>query len=169
MKVYRAFVACVIERVDVSSEMQIYIRLLFINIFLNNAPSYCTFLLFICRPDSVNTSTFFHFVFTLCYDLILLLFFCLHFHAAHFQFQFFSITATRLEITTVPILHLHLNVDSPDFFIPLIYFFLTCPSAKKCQMCLCNPHFAMFLFIFCYSLLYLVTICCCLGLIFSLG
>lgn len=42
-------------------------------------------------------------------------------------------------------------------FIPLIYFCLPCSGAKKCQVCLCSLHFAMFLFILCYSSLYLVT------------
>lgn len=54
-------------------------------------------------------------------------------------------------------------------FIPLIYFCLPCSSAKKCRVCLCNPRFAMFLFIFCYSSLYLVTLCCSSGLISLAG
>lgn len=45
--------------------------------------------------------------------------------------------------------------------------FLPCSSAKKCRVCLFNLSFAVFLFILCYSLLYLVTICRYNGLISS--
>lgn len=88
---------------------------------------------------------------------------------AVFLYIYFFFTSKGLEVITAAILHPNLNVDTHNFLFHSYISAYNVLVLKSVRYVYVTPTLLCPLFIFCYSMLYLVTICLYNGLISSLG
>ena len=104
-----------------------------------------------------------------CYDLIYPPVFLKYHKFLGIFVIFFSWPQKGLEVITAAILHPNLNVDTHNFLFHSYISAYNVLVLKSVRCVYITPTLLCPLFIFCYSLLYLVTIRCYNGLISSLG